>query len=81
MELLDTRGIEHLPARKPEDITPCPEECWLTFPHHHFGEVAEMCYAGQALRNTEKGLSYCACLGGALYNFREASRRARENQA
>ena len=73
MELLDTRGLETLPVRKPEDITSCPEECWLTFPHHHFGEVAEMCYAVEGiLRNTEKGLQRCACTGadGVWFRFR-----------
>ena len=79
MKLLDTQGLEYLRVRKPEDIAPCVEECWLTFPHHHFGEVVEMCYVGQALRLTEKGLCQCACEGGGLFDFREASKRAREN--
>ena len=70
MELLDTRGLETLPVRKSEDITPCPGECWLTFPHHHFGEVAEMCYVGQALRVTEKGPCGCACEGSIPWNPR-----------
>jgi hypothetical protein len=71
VELLDTRGIRYLPVRKPEDLTPCPGECWLTFPHHHFGEVAEMCYAVEKLiRITEEGLRTCACAGAERVRFR-----------